>query len=92
LASPYREAEFDLVYGAGIPKENALIDCAIDTGVVKKSGAWITYQGEQLGQGRDKAILKIKESPELYDAIYEEVMLLSNDPRFIPEVIEDAED
>jgi len=92
LAAPYREAEFDLVYGVGIPKENALIDCAIEVGVVKKSGAWITYQGEQLGQGRDKAILKITENPEIYDAIYEEVMALANDPRFIPEVIEDVAD
>jgi recombination protein RecA len=92
LAAPYREAEFDLVYGVGIPKENALIDCAIEVGVVKKSGAWITYQGEQLGQGRDKAIVKITENPNVYNAIYEEVMALANDPRFIAEVIEDVED
>jgi len=92
LAAPYREAEFDLVYGAGIPKENALIDCAVEVGIIKKSGAWMTYDGEMIGQGRDKAIATIKEKPELYDAIYNEVMALSNDPRFIPEVVENAED
>ena len=82
LASPYKQAEFDLVYGVGVPKELALIDCAISFGVLKKSGAWITYEGEMLGQGREKARVRLSESPEMYESIYREVMMHAGDLRF----------
>jgi recombination protein RecA len=55
LAPPFREAEFDIIYGKGISKEGSLIDVGIDHGIVNKSGAWFTYEGEQLGQGRENA-------------------------------------
>jgi recombination protein RecA len=70
LAAPYKQAEFDLIYGIGVSKENTLIDCAIDLGIIKKSGAWITYEGEMLGQGKEKSRLKLISSPELYEEIY----------------------
>jgi recombination protein RecA len=55
LAPPFRLAEFDIIYGKGISKEGSLIDVGVDTDLVKKSGAWFTYEGEQLGQGRENA-------------------------------------
>jgi recombination protein RecA len=55
LAPPFRQAEFDIVYGKGISKEGSLLDMGVATDIVKKSGAWFTYEGEQLGQGRENA-------------------------------------
>jgi recombination protein RecA len=55
LAPPFRQAEFDIIYGKGISKEGSLLDVGVDTEIVKKSGAWFTYEGEQLGQGRENA-------------------------------------
>jgi recombination protein RecA len=55
LAPPFRMAEFDILYGKGISKEGSLIDVGVDLEMVKKSGAWFTYEGEQLGQGRENA-------------------------------------
>jgi recombination protein RecA len=55
LAPPFRLAEFDILYGKGISKEGSLLDVGVDTEIVKKSGAWFTYEGEQLGQGRENA-------------------------------------
>src|SRR5579872_321161 len=54
-APPFRSAEFDIVYGKGISREGSVLDVAVDLGIVKKSGAWYTYEGEQLGQGRENA-------------------------------------
>jgi recombination protein RecA len=55
LAPPFRQAEFDIMYGRGISKEGSLIDVGVDLEIIKKSGAWFTYEGEQLGQGRENA-------------------------------------
>src|SRR6266480_4523054 len=55
VAPPFRQCEFDILYGKGISKEGSLIDVGVDTEIVKKSGAWFTYEGEQLGQGRENA-------------------------------------
>jgi recombination protein RecA len=55
LAPPFRQAEFDIMYGRGISKEGSLLDVGVDIEIIKKSGAWFTYEGEQLGQGRENA-------------------------------------
>jgi recombination protein RecA len=55
MAPPFKQAEFDILYGVGISREGSLIDFGVDHGIVKKSGAWYTYEGDQLGQGKEKA-------------------------------------
>ena len=64
-APPFRSAEFDIMYGQGISREGSILDVAVDFDIVKKSGAWYTYEGEQLGQGRENAKQFLRESPEL---------------------------
>jgi recombination protein RecA len=72
-APPFRQAEFDIMYGRGISREGSLLDMAVDLGIVKKSGAWYTYDGEQLGQGREKAKEFLGENLELMIEISEKV-------------------
>jgi recombination protein RecA len=64
LAPPFRQAEFDILYGQGISKEGSLIDVGVAMEIVKKSGAWFTYEGDQLGQGKENARNFLKEHPE----------------------------
>lgn len=64
-APPFRQAEFDIMYGKGISREGSLLDVGVELGVVKKAGAWYTYEGEQLGQGRENAKTFLAENPEL---------------------------
>src|SRR5579883_646713 len=63
VASPFREAEFDILYGEGVSREGDLLDFAAEQGVVEKSGSWFSFAGERLGQGRDNARLFLKENP-----------------------------
>jgi recombination protein RecA len=72
-APPFKQAEFDIMYGKGISREGSLLDMAVDLGIVKKSGAWYTYQGEQLGQGRENAKTFLGENLELMIEISEKV-------------------
>ena len=65
VAPPFRQAEFDLMYGEGISREGCIIDMAVEAGVAKKSGAWYTYGEERLGQGREAAKQTLKENPDL---------------------------
>jgi recombination protein RecA len=65
VSSPFKQAEFDIMYGKGISREGALLDIGVDLGIVKKSGAWYTYEGEQLGQGRENAKAFLAENLEL---------------------------
>jgi recombination protein RecA len=64
VAPPFREAEFDIMYGQGISKEGDLLDLAVDKSIVEKSGAWFSFQGERLGQGRDNARQFLKDNPD----------------------------
>jgi recombination protein RecA len=72
-ASPFRQAEFDITYGKGISREGSLIDVGVDLGLVKKSGAWFTYEGEQLGQGRENAKAFLAENLEVMVEISERI-------------------
>jgi recombination protein RecA len=65
LAAPFKSAEFDIIYGQGISKEGSLLDVGVDVGLIKKSGAWFTYDGDQLGQGRENARNFLRDNPEL---------------------------
>ena len=65
LAPPFRMAEFDIMFGQGISREGSLLDVAVDIGIVRKSGAWYTFEGDQLGQGREKAKRFLRENPDL---------------------------
>ena len=65
VAPPFKQAEFDIMYGKGISREGSVLDIAVDLGIAKKSGAWYTYEGEQLGQGRENAKQFLAENPEI---------------------------
>jgi recombination protein RecA len=65
VAAPFREAEFDILYGEGVSREGDLIDLGVDKGVLEKSGTWISFGGERLGQGRDNARLFLKEHTDI---------------------------
>ena len=72
-APPFRQAEFDVMYGRGISREGSLLDVGVDLGIVKKSGAWFTYEGEQLGQGRENAKAFLSENVDLMVEISEKI-------------------
>ena len=74
LAPPFRQAEFDIMYGEGISREGCIIDMAVDCGVAKKSGAWYTYGEERLGQGREAAKQTLKENPDIREEIEAKVL------------------
>ena len=69
VAPPFRQAEFDLIYGEGISKIGCILDMAVECGIAKKSGAWYTYGEERLGQGREAAKQTLKNNPELRDEL-----------------------
>jgi recombination protein RecA len=73
VSPPFKQAEFDIMYGKGISREGSLIDVAVDLGIAKKSGAWYTYEGEQLGQGRENAKKFLAENLEVMIEIDEKV-------------------
>jgi recombination protein RecA len=75
VSPPFRQAEFDIMYGKGISREGSVLDMSVDLGIVKKSGAWFTYEGEQLGQGRENAKTFLVENPEVMVEISEKVMI-----------------
>ena len=69
VAAPFRTAEFDIMYGTGISKEGSVLDMAVEYGIATKSGAWYTYDGERLGQGREAAKETLRKNPELMDEL-----------------------
>ena len=77
VSPPFRQAEFDIMYGKGISREGSLLDVGVDLGIIKKSGAWFTYEGEQLGQGREKVKAYLAESPDLMIEISEKIRVAS---------------
>jgi recombination protein RecA len=73
VAPPFREAEFDVMYGEGISKTGDLLDLAVDKRIIEKSGAWFAYSGERLGQGRENAKQFLKDNPDILKTIEERV-------------------
>ena len=69
MAPPFKQAEFDILYGFGISREGGLIDVGVENGLVKKSGAWFTYDGDQLGQGKENARKFLIDNPDLADEL-----------------------
>ncbi|PKN38946.1 MAG: recombinase RecA [Deltaproteobacteria bacterium HGW-Deltaproteobacteria-2] len=65
LAPPFREAEFDIIFGEGISREGDVLDLAADNGIIEKSGSWYSYKGDRIGQGRDNSRIFLKENPDL---------------------------
>jgi len=73
VGRPFRQAEFDILYGEGISREGSLIDIGVEHGFVRKSGAWYTYEGDQLGQGKENARKFLKDNPDLADEIEKKI-------------------
>ena len=73
VAPPFKQAEFDIMYGHGISREGSVLDIAVDQGIAKKSGAWYTYEGEQLGQGRENAKQFLLDNPEVMVELNERI-------------------
>ena len=74
MAPPFKQAEFDILYGVGISREGGLIDMGVEEGIVKKSGAWFTYDGDQLGQGKENARRFLRDNPDLANEIEERIL------------------
>jgi recombination protein RecA len=73
VAAPFREAEFDIIYGEGISKEGDLLDLGVMKNILEKSGTWISYKGERLGQGRENARLFLKEHLDIREKVEQEL-------------------
>jgi recombination protein RecA len=73
MASPFKQAEFDIIYGHGISREGSLIDMGVDNGIVRKSGAWYTYEGDQLGQGKENSRAFLRDNPDLANEIEKKI-------------------
>ena len=74
LAPPFREVEFDLMYGEGISREGSIIDMGVQHGIIEKSGSWFSYQGERLGQGRERVKALLKENTALAKTLEDAVL------------------
>ena len=93
VSPPFKQAEFDIMYGKGISREGSLLDLGVEFGLVKKSGAWYTYEGEQLGQGRENAKEFLRDTPEIMVELSERIRQhagLGDDPE-PPATADDAD-
>ncbi|CAB4685707.1 MAG: recombinase RecA [Actinobacteria bacterium] len=101
MASPFKQAEFDIIYGVGISREGSLLDFGVDQDIVKKSGAWYTYEGEQLGQGKENSRNYLITNPEVANEIEKKIKqklgigvpkavadLPAEEPEVVAEVVE----
>ena len=77
LSPPFRQAEFDIVFGKGISREGSLVDVGVEAGVLTKSGTWFSYGDTRLGQGRDNARVFLEEHPDVADQIERQVRSIS---------------
>ena len=74
LANLFRTAEFDIIYGKGISKESEIIELGVNCGIIDKSGSWLSYNGEKLGQGKDKVRALLEENEELANELSEKIL------------------
>jgi recombination protein RecA len=74
VAPPFKQAEFDIMYGKGISREGGLIDVGVEAGLVRKAGAWYTYEGDQLGQGKENARSFLKDNPDLANELEKKIL------------------
>ena len=79
VAPPFKQAEFDIYYDSGISQENEIIDVAVDKGIIKKSGAWFSYNGENIGQGKENTKKYLKEHREVFDEIKNQILNSAED-------------
>ncbi len=74
VAPPFREVEFDLIYGEGISREGGVLDLAVDAGIVEKTGTWYSFRDQRIGQGRENAKSFLKENPDVLKAMEEDLL------------------
>jgi recombination protein RecA len=91
MAPPFEACEFDILFGEGISKSGDVLDLASEADIVEKSGAWYSYKGERIGQGRENARTYIKERPEMLAQIEREMLVKKGVLRDAPAAAEDAE-
>ena len=84
MAPPFKEAEFDIMFGQGISKEGDILDLAAEAGIINKSGAWYAYNGEKIGQGRENAKVYLKENPLICEEVETKVRA-----KYSPEAMEE---
>ena len=75
MAPPFKQAEFDIVYGKGISREGSIIDMGVEAGIVRKSGSWFTYGDDQLGQGKENVRQFLVDNPELANEIEQKILV-----------------
>jgi recombination protein RecA len=94
MAAPFKQAEFDIIYGVGISREGSLIDFGVEKDIVKKSGAWYTYEGAQLGQGKENSRNFLIENAAIADEIEQKIKakLGIGVPRAVADLPEDEAD
>ena len=96
MAPPFKQAEFDILYGVGISREGSLLDLGVDLGIVKKSGAWFTYEGDQLGQGKENSRQFLIDNPDLANEIESKIRAhyaaVEIDPALVAAIDEAAAD
>ena len=96
VAPPFREAEFDIMFGQGISREGSLLDVGVDHGIVRKAGAWFTYDEIQLGQGKENSKRFLRENADialqLETDVYKAVGMIESDEATEAENVEDSED
>ena len=91
MAPPFKQAEFDIIYGEGISREGSLIDMGVDAGIIRKAGAWFTYESDQLGQGKENARTFLKNNPDVAAEIERRIRLhLGVDKEAVPEGVDPA--
>jgi recombination protein RecA len=86
-AAPFKSAEFDIMYGTGISREGSILDVGVELDIIRKAGAWFTYEGQQLGQGRENAKQYLRETPELMITVDERIRCTLNPDPVVPDEV-----